>query len=631
MLEKLRNSVNSWTAKILLALLVLSFAVWGISDVFVNRQATVVATVGEKEVTRDEFASALSQDLQTLQRQVGRAVSISEVRQLGRDQLVLAGLTTRKALNAEAESLGLSADPAAIRNAIETSPAFLNSAGAFDRFSYEARLRYQGMTPSEFENDVREDLAREAMLQAVGVGTSAPRALAEVVHIFRNEQRVLDYITLSIDDTEDPGTPTDEQLATFHEENASRFSAPDYRKLSFVWITPESLAETIKISDELVREAYDIRANEFTTPATRTLDQLLFDTEENANAAKARVEGGEPFATIITEQNVSLRDASLGQVGDGELPSDLNDAAFAATEPGVVGPIRTAFGWTLLNISEATQEAVTPLADVQDEIRQDLALNEARDLIIEESVAMDDELAGGSQISEITTRTEARFASVEAVDAAGLGPDGEPVEAMPPIGQFLGAAFAAEIDDTPILVEADGEGYFALRVEGITPSALRPLDTITDEVTEAWKLAEREKTLVVVAQEIEASLQEGKTLSAVAAEREKDVETTDPLRRSDTHPVLTSALIDAVFAADEGGIIEGRTGDGSHIVGTLKEIVKQDAETAQNAVDSTAERYSSQLATDIVQTFSRTATENHPLSVRPAAIDATIADLGQRY
>lgn len=630
MLESLRNSVNSWTAKVLLGLLVLSFAVWGISDVFTNRVATVVATVGDKEITTQEFSTALSNDMLVLQRQAGRAISISEVRQLGRDQVVLAQLSTREALNAEAEAMGLSASPAAIRQAIETAPIFQGPDGSFNRFSYESVLRREGLSPAQYEDSIRQDLARDAMMQAVGVGTAAPRALAETLHRYRNEQRVLDYMLLSKADAPDPGEPSDEQVSAFHEENADRFSAPDYRALSWVALTPAGMADSIEIGEGEVEEAYQSRLAEFTRSATRTVDQLLFDTEEEANAAKTRIDEGAAFAELVEESGATLRDVSLGTVERGGLPGALDDAAFAVVEPGIVGPVQTAFGWTLLNVRVVVEETVTPMDDVADTLRRDLAMLEARETILEESVAMDDEIAGGATLEQVADRTAALYASTDAIDATGRGADGEPVAGLPDIPGFLRAAFQAAEGEEPVLVEADGGGYYALSVDGLTPSALRPLDTVRDEVIAAWQDAERTKALAALAETLQARLEEGSTLAALAAEQGKDVTTSAPLRRSATPPPLTAEIVQRLFAIEPGAVIGGEVASG-YLLGTLAEVVRGEEDAEMAAVDSTAERYSRQFANDVVQGFSRDAVERHPLFLYPGAIDETLAYLGQRF
>ncbi len=633
MLEALRNSVNTWTAKILLGLLVLSFAAWGVSDAFLNRTATTVATVGEAEVTTQEFGTALSDNIRELQRRTGRAISISEARQAGLDQVVLARITTQAALDEEARGFGLSASPAAIRTAIENSPAFQNVSGQFDRFSYESRLQYQGLNPSEFEETVRQDLAREAMLQVVGVGTSAPRTLAETLHRFRAEQRVFEYLQLDLASAEDPGTPTDEQLATFHTENADKFSAPEYRKINVAWMTDATVAEGIDIEQDRIVTAYGARSAEFTTPATRTVDQLLFKTEEEANAAKAQIDEGQSFDKVAEELGDAAPKTSLGTIPRSGLPEALANAAFGAKEPGVVGPVKSVFGWVLLNISTVQLESIRPLEDVQAQIKNDLALVDARNIMSEESVAFDDEIAGGASLEEVGSRTVATYAAIEAVDENGLDTEGNAITSLPQIPGFMARVFGATTDEDPIMIEADGGGVYAYKVEKITPAALRDLDTIKDDVIAAWQRSEREKALVEQAQALKSRLENGETLADIATERETTTLKSPALRRSSSSGVVSEAITEKMFASSVGDVIEGSaaTGDGSYLIGTLAEIVDAGADAENEAIDRVAEGYSRQLANDMVQTFSRSAVDRHPTFVFPDVVDATLAELGQRY
>ncbi len=633
MLGALRNSVNTWTAKILLALLVISFAAWGISDVFINRTATTVATVGEAEISTQEFATALSDNIRDLQRRTGRAISVSEAREAGLDQMVMARITTQAALDEEARAFGISASPAAIRTAIENSPAFQNISGQFDRFSYESRLQYQGLNTREFEETVREDLSREAMLQVVGVGTSAPRVLAETLHRFRAEQRVFEYIALDLDSAPDPGEPTAEQLAAFHKDNAAQFSAPEYRKINAAWMTDTTIAAGIEIEQDRIVQAYGARSAEFTTPATRTVDQLLFKTEEAATAAETRISGGEPFGKVAQEIGGEAALTSLGTVPRSGLPEVLANAAFDAKEPGVIGPVKTVFGWTLLNISAVQLESIRPLEDVQDQIRNDLALIEARTLMGEESVAFDDEIAGGASLQEVANRTVATYLTLDAVDENGLDSEGNAITTLPTVPGFLTSVFGASVDEDPIMIEADGGGIYAFKVEEITEAALRDLDTVKDEVTAAWQRAQREQALIGQAAAIKTRLEAGETLADIAEEREATTAKSPPLRRSSSSGVVSEAITAKMFASAIGDAIEGSaaTGDGSYLIGTLAEIVDAGADAENDAIDRVAEGYSRQMANDMVQTFSRSAMDRHPTLIYPGVVDATLSELGQRY
>lgn len=634
MLEALRNSVNTLTAKILLGLLVISFAVWGVADVFTGRTDTVVAQVGEGEVEAQRFAVALSDQMQNLQRQTGQRVSLSDARELGLDQVVLAQLTTRAALDQEARAFGLSASNDDIRDVISEAPAFQGPGGVFDRLTYERRVRDRGVSVGQFEEDVRADLAREAMLQTIGVGTSAPRALTETLYKFRNERRRMDYILLTPGSAEDPGEPDEAALEAYHKDNASRFTAPEYRRIGVVWLTPESLAETITVSDEKIRQAYDDRraTGEFTTPATRSVEQLLFDNEEAAQAAMARLEGDVNFKDIAKEQDKTASDISLGTVERGDLPEDLSAAIFAASEPGVLAPIQTAFGWTLLNVTTVQEEVISSFEEVGDDIRRDLAEIEARDRILEEMVAVDDELAGGATVEAAGKLTAATYVLLDAVDASGRTPEGRSNAGVPPIPGVLAKAFDTEVGVDPILTEADSGGFYALAVEEITPAALRPLEDIREDVVAAWKREQRINQLEVIAEGYRTRIAEGEALEALAEAEEHRIATAGPMLRSQRAANLTEKLRNDMFRGSEGDVLLGSNNDESgYIIGVVAEIVEEEAEAVEAAIDAETERYAAALSSDMVQTFTRTVQERHPTLLKPRVIDSVLSEIGQRY
>ena len=634
MLEALRNSVNTLTAKILLGLLVISFAVWGVADVFTGQTNTTVAEVGEGEVESQRFALALSDQMQNLQRQTGQRVSLSDAREMGLHQVVLAQLTTREALAQEARGFGLSASDDDIRRVISESAAFQGPGGTFDRESYEYRIRSRGLSIADFEEDIRTDLARETLLQAIGAGTSAPRALTEALHQFRNEQRRMDYILLTPGSADDPGEPDEAALTAFHQENADRFTAPEYRRVGVVWLTAEALAEELKIPEEQVREAYETRreAGEFTSPATRTLEQLLFDDEDAARAARDRLGDDLNFKDLAKEQDKTAADIALGTVVSDELPADLAGPAFAATEAGVLDPIRTAFGWTLLNVVALTEETETPLAELEEGIRRDLAQNEARDLILGEMVAVDDELAGGAPVKAAAELTAARYVLLDAVDETGRTPAGRLNAGVPAISGVLATAFATEPGVDPVIVEADGGGFYAVQVEEITTSALRPLEDVRADAITAWKREQRVGQLEEIAASYRQRLEDGETLEALAEAEEHRIATAGPMLRNQRAANLSQAMRDTMFRAEQGDVLTGTNVDETgYIVGVLAEIVTEDSEALQAAIDTETERYASALSGDVVQSYTRTVQARHPALLNGAAVDAVLSELGQRY
>ena len=629
MLNALRNSVGSLGAKILLGLLVLAFAAWGIEGVFAARTQTVAAKVGEAEIDVQAFARTFDGRLAALRNSTGANITAEDARRSGFDRIVLDQMATQTALSEEARALGIDASDAAVSAAIMDFPQFKDAYGKFDRSAYDASLRQNRLRQNEFEENIRKDLARDALLQSIGNGTTAPRALAETLYKYRNEKRSLAYIALTPADVEAPGEPSDEQLAEFHQENAVRFTAPEYRKISFVALTIKDYAASIERTDEELRETYEARLDSYTTPERRRVEQMVFDTEEEAREVAEKIAGGEPFAKMAEARGLSAQDVSLGTQAKDDLPGALAEAAFAPDEPGVIDPVGTALGWSLLNIRSIEPKKVVSFEEAKEALRLELTTTEARQIVPERSVDLDDQLAGGSSLKEAADLSGARFAEVAAVDATGRDPNGDRVTALPDDPEFLSRVFLTDVGEDPTLIEGTVGDYFALSVDEITEAALRPLDSIRDEVSGAWEVAEREKALEAMTKELAERLEGGATLVEIAEENDTEIKTAGPGTRTDRSLGLSSDLLAAVFAAEKNQAVEGMSADGlTRLVGRVAEIDSATSDDDILAIDRSTESYAARLAQDFVDQFTRTARERHPVQVNTQAIDAVFTTPG---
>ena len=626
MLNSIRNWVNTLGAKILLGLLVLAFAAWGIEGVFAARGQTVVATVGDAEIESETFARAFEGRLQQLRQSTGSGISAEDARRIGYDQIVINQLATQTALDEEARALGIAASDGAVRDAITGFPQFRDATGRFDRSAYEASLRRNRLRQAVFEETIRADLAREALLQSIGNGTTAPRALAETLYRYRNEERSFEHIALEPGDVDSPGEPTEQQLSEFHQENAARFTAPEYRKIAYVALTIEDVADGIERTNDELREVYDAQIARFTTPERRSVEQMVFDTEAEAKEAFDEIDGGEPFAKVAEGRGLTAQDVSLGTVTRDELPDTLADVAFAADDTGLVAPVETPLGWSLMNIRSIQEERVTSFDDAKATLAAEINLTEARRRVPDMSISLDDQLAGGFTLEEAAEQSGSRYGEIEAVDETGRDADGNRIADLPQDREFLSQVFSTDVNEDPYLIEGTNGDYFALIVEEITPATLRPIDTIRDELTTAWELSEREKALATLTGELVERLRGGDTLADIAEDYDTEVKTAGPGTRTDRSLGLSADLLETVFSIDEGEPAEGLASNGlTRLVGVLSGIDGATSDDDVAAIDRSTEEYAAQLSQDMVDQFSRSARERHPLILNPQAIEAVFS------
>ena len=542
MLDRLRQGAQGWVSKVLMGLLVVSFAVWGIGG-FQGYGAGTLATVGEEEVTVPEF-SRLYQQYQRSAQAAGGEVQPAQVL----DRLLLDA-----ALDDQARSYNLGVSDGALADEIRQDPSFQGTAG-FDRERYELTLQSAGIRRRDYESDIRQAMVRQQIAGAVGAGIDAPQPLLEALYRFRNEERAVSSVLVDASSIEPVGEPGDGELQAFFEENGERFTAPEFRTLGLIVLDPAALAEPDSVSDEAVAELYEQRKTRFSRPERRRVEQIVFASPEAAQAALEKAKAGADFASLAAEAGAAPID--LGLKTEAEfLDPGVAMAAFSAEPNAVVAAIEGALQPSLIRVTEVEPGAVTPLADVADELRSDIAIREARERINDVYDQIEDERAGGALLEEVATKLSLPYRTVPKVSREGTGEDGAPIADLPGGEQLLTEAFESDVGlENNALRLADGSFVF-FEVLDLVPSRQRTLDEVRDEVVAAWKAEEVAARIEEKAGALFERLQGGETLAAIAAEIGATVQTVEGVKRGGGGaPGLSPNAVAQAFGGPEGHV-----------------------------------------------------------------------------
>lgn len=425
MLNFLRHAAKTWAFKALFAVLIVSFAIWGIGDVSLGGAGNRVATVGDETVTVEDYAMALQREMRSLSQRLERPVTMDEAEAGGVPQALLARLARDAALNDEARRLGISADDGTLREAITSSPSFQGPDGAFDKQQYEFVLNQLGFDVDRFENDMRRSLARDAIARAVSGGAAAAPGYAATQLAPRLEKRALGLIVLDAETQgEAPETPDEAALRAWFDENADSYVAPERRDLVWIEISPATLVSEVEVPEEELRAAYDAAGDRYDIPERRVVDRLGFADTAAAMAAKAEIEAGEKtFADLAAEKDLTLDDVTLGEVSRETIPAEFADAAFEG-ELGVKGPVSTPLGPALVNVRAILPARSIPFEEARAELHDELAAGRSADLAAERAEQAADLIAGGATLEEVAEETGLTLRRAEAVTREGAGLEG---------------------------------------------------------------------------------------------------------------------------------------------------------------------------------------------------------------
>jgi peptidyl-prolyl cis-trans isomerase D len=608
MLRGIQKASSGWIGKSIMAvvmgLLIISFAIWGIGDIFRGFGQSNLAEIGNTTIGIEQFRSYYNDKLSQLGRRMGRPITPDQARALGLDRQILGQLVAETALDQKARDMNLGASDALISEKITADPAFQGLNGKFDRARFEYGIRELGFTEQRFVQDQRQLLMRRQIALSLTGELPVPTVAQNAINIFRNEKRDADIIVLGPEQAGEIANPTPEVLQKYFDERKTLFRAPETRKVTLLSVTADSLAAWETVSDEDAKAYYEAHANNFGTTERRDLRQIVFPNMQDAQAAADKLAQGTSFDDIAKERGLTEKDTDLGMVEKKSVidPAVAN-AAFALKEGEVSKPVQGQFGAVLVQatkIEAATQESYEQVAA---KIKHTVALERARRKLGDLRDKIEDERAAGSTLAEMAKKLGLTATEIDAIDRSGRDAGGNPIASLPKNVDVVEPIFSSDIgvDNEPIQIQ--GGGWLWYDVTGITPSRDRTLDEVRTQVETRWRNDEIATRLKKKADEMLEKLKAGSKLADLAEGLK--VETVDGLQRGHTKDPVSQAALDSIFRTAKGsaGTAEGDKAT-SRIVFVVTDVIDPPldakSEDATKSADALQRGYSEDILGEYV-------------------------------
>lgn len=558
MLRGMHKASSTWLGRAILAavfgLIAVSFAIWGIGDIFRGFGRSTAAKIGGTEISVEQFRQSYNDRLQQLSRRVGRAITSEQARALNLPSQMLGQMIAEAALDENAKQMRLGLSDAEIAKRITTDASFRGLNGQFDRNRFDQVIRQAGYTEGRFVAEQRRVTLRREIAESIAGGLTVPQTAIAIHHRFRNEERAIDYIALDREQAGDIPAPSPEALTKYFEERKVLFRAPEYRKLDLLVLSPTDSSRWTQISDADARKAYDDRRARYVTPERREVQQMGFPNVEEARAAAQRIASGTTFEQIAAERGIKDADINLGLVTKaGMLDSAVADAAFALTPGQVSEPVAGRFGTFLLRVGKTEPEKVRPYEEVANDIKRDLAQESARKEIADLQIKIEDERGAGQSLPDIAKKLNLSMRSIDAIDRSGRDPKGDLVTGIPTNADFLGPVFASDIGVENEPVQTPDGGTIWFDVVSTTPSRERPLAEVQDRVSERWREDEIAARLKAKASELADKLKTS-TVAEVAAAAGLKAQNAKGLRRGAVSDAVPAKVINDVFSTPKDGV-----------------------------------------------------------------------------
>ena len=557
--------------QVVLALIILPFALWGLDSYQNSGDVGVMATVNGTKIGQAEFEDALTQQRRRMQELAGENFDPALFDRPEIKRSVLEGLAAQHLLLANAKEVGLTVSDEQIAQIIAGVPAFQKD-GRFDKQTYEAALRGQGMSPELFEYRVRQDILNRQLTDAYAQGGYAADATAEQLIRLNEQQRVVSIATLGLDAFVNKAVVADADVQKYYDQNPQQFELPERAQVDYVIYSADALSDKINPTPAEVKRYYDEHLGDFSTQEQRQASHILISvamqaSEAEKQAAKSQAEqlladvkaAPAKFAALAKEHSQDPGSAAnggdLGMFGRGMMVKAFDDAVFSMKAGQISDLVQTDFGYHIIKVTAIKPSNAQPLQEVSALIEQRLRAQQAADKFAELAEHFNDTVYEQSD----SLKPAAELVGAKVVSGQWLSRDQQPSELW--TAKVLEAVFSEDAlknKRNTASVEVNRNALLAAHVTNHQPASVRPFQEVASGIR---KLLQQQAALQAVEE------QGKQTVAALLAGESRKLVWKTALKlsrsqRSDLDP----ALLHQIFLADTGklpayvGVVDAQSG-----------------------------------------------------------------------
>ncbi len=629
MISILRNFTKSWVFQGVLVLLIASFAIYGLRDVFGSHPTNSVITAGSRSYSDIDFKRAFeSEKRQYAQQNPGQTFSPDDFVAAGQHLVMVDQLASQLALPAWLETIGVTPSKTLIAREVRKTPAFTDPVtGQFDKATYMKVLGDNNLDVQTFEQGFADQIVTAQYGDAALAGLKAPRIAAAAEAAFTTQTRDASFFILSPDTVAKPGVPTDADLLAFYKAKSKALVIPELRQAALVKFDPAEIAATIPADEDALKKMYTAQQATLGTPEQRSFVEI---TAPNATAAQAIATalkaGKTPDAVAAANGGKVITYASKSQA---DVPdAKIAAAAFAMQAGTVSGPVTGDFGIGVIKLTDVKPSAIPSYDAARPKLLTAYQQAKAADKI--NQIVNDFQKAHDAGEPFDTTVQKMGLKVVLLPPMTAEGHTGNQQVDYARFPNVVKAIYDLQVNQSSDVEEMGSGQYYALKLVSDKPAGPPPFDQIKPQLAQAWTVDKVSTAVAAQADQAMTRLNAGEKLEKVAADLHAPVQPVTGVDRNDTAKKLNPAMVSHLFMAKPGETFQAAA-DRVHVaIGRLDTIHQADPSAANTAAAAMRPQFSNSFGQDlgtITRQVARAAvnTKTYP-EVAVRAIGVTPAD-----
>lgn len=605
MLDTLRRAASGNIAKLLLGLLIISFGMWGITDVFRGYGAGDVASVGGEKITIEGFDRMYRAEINSLSIENERRISQEEARKEGIDRLVLSKMITQSALEQQSKDLGLALTMDRVANELKSDPTFFGPDGKFSRLSFDDLLSRLGISENFFLSLRRSDELRQQITTALVSSIYVPKPIIDITNSFKNETRTIEFFNIDLTKNIKVSDPDEMKLKSYYDENKSQFMTPEFRKYSVLVASIDDLKNEASISEDEIKSNYEENKNSYDVPEKRRIQQLSFKEKNKALEAKnALTSGTKNFNEIAKELGAKESDINLGLLSKQELiDKKIAETIFKLDRDAISDAIEGQFSTVLVRVIEIEPGHLSTYEEVKDKVRDKLVTKQATNLLQERIDLVEEGRNAGKTMKEISQDLKLKLIEVPLSDQSGKSPDGTNLIDIENSERILRKIFQTAPGTETEPIELGQSGYAWIDVQNIEPPQQKAFDIAKQDVKTAFIDSEKKRLIKELAEKLLERIKNGESFAKLAEEQGTKLDQLEDVKRNLVPPGLTEEAVKIAFTLPLNGSSSAPTTDrSSRTVLKVTKITPPSALSQQDEGKLSAE-LGQELQNDVLLTY----------------------------
>jgi len=481
----MKSKINKFFAWIIVLLLVLGLAGFGLQDVLSRWGTSKLATVGEVEISTEEFGQSFIREINYISQNIGKNLTIEEAKSFGLHLQVVERLINRSLLDQLLIDLKISVGDVLLLKNLKTNPNFKNAEGNFDRKKYNDYLSKINLSENEFEKILRNDLSRGLFTQILDPNFNHNQNIVKTIAGYIGEEREVKLYKLNYYTNTSLQDFNKDEVRKFYENNKNNYSSKSIRKYSVLNINPSQFLNEIEITEEEIQNIYEERKQNFTQPEFRELSRIIFQTSDLANEALNKILSNEKtFEQIGKDLNLNRKEINFGTYSKIDLDDELSDFIFDTKikKNSIVGPINGELGFELYKVTKIIPEVVLSEEKAKSKIINEIQLENSLNKLSEMIPEVEDMIASGETLEEIARKYQMNIENIEISKGDEL-----PKKYR---NKNLKTYFDEASNDNSDLLQIEDNTFISIRLDEEIEPIIPSFEKIYDQLLDDYKISQ---------------------------------------------------------------------------------------------------------------------------------------------